>query len=190
MAHQMQMGPSPRSLMQYCMLMVTQRGPCLQLLISIILRFTWLTEYNPEINWKTHKVTMSCCPNKYHTCQTEIQEEQKALPKSAEHIQACRRGSFLSLTQDKPMLDFDLEAFKLTPDVDQSTDLKDKMLEGVCLFCTSTPPLSKGHSSQSDYIHHRGKLRLIRNVQEQRLRFLSIPKTSVMYSQWSTLMHY
>jgi len=43
---------------------------------DIILAFTWLAEHNLEINWKTYKVTMSWCPEKCHTCQKEVQEEQ------------------------------------------------------------------------------------------------------------------
>ena len=53
----------------------------------IILRFTWLAEHNPEINWQTHKVAMSQFPDK---CQADIWEEQKTLRMLAEHIQVCR----------------------------------------------------------------------------------------------------
>ena len=47
--------------------------------LDIILGFTWLVEHNPEINWQTHKVPLSHCPDKCHMCRTEVQEEQKAL---------------------------------------------------------------------------------------------------------------
>jgi len=53
---------------------------------DIILRFTWLKEHNPEIDWQTQKVSMSQCPSKCHTCQAELQEEQKAFWKSAKDI--------------------------------------------------------------------------------------------------------
>ena len=42
---------------------------------DIILGFTWLQEHNLEINWQTWEVTMSHCPDKCHTCQTEVAEE-------------------------------------------------------------------------------------------------------------------
>jgi Retroviral aspartyl protease len=39
---------------------------------DIILGFTWLQEHNPEINWQTRKVLMSRCPDKCHTCRSEV----------------------------------------------------------------------------------------------------------------------
>ena len=40
--------------------------------LDIILGFTSLTEHNPEINWKTCKVTISHCSDKCHTCHKEV----------------------------------------------------------------------------------------------------------------------
>ena len=51
--------------------------------LDIILGFTWLVEHNLEINWQSCKVSLSCCPDKCHTCRSEVREEQKALRKSA-----------------------------------------------------------------------------------------------------------
>ena len=42
---------------------------------DIILRFTWLQEHNPEIDWWTRKVVMSQCPDKYHTCRMDVQKQ-------------------------------------------------------------------------------------------------------------------
>ena len=39
---------------------------------DIILGFTWLQEHNPEIDWQTRKVVMSWCPDKCHTCRTDV----------------------------------------------------------------------------------------------------------------------
>jgi hypothetical protein len=39
---------------------------------DIILGFTWLQEHNPEINWQTRKVLMSCCPDKCRMCRLEV----------------------------------------------------------------------------------------------------------------------
>jgi hypothetical protein len=35
---------------------------------SIILGYNWLFNHNPEINWQTKDVKMSCCPLQYSTC--------------------------------------------------------------------------------------------------------------------------
>ena len=39
---------------------------------DIILRFTWLQEHNPEIDWQTRKVVMSQCPDKCHMCRMDV----------------------------------------------------------------------------------------------------------------------
>ena len=54
--------------------------------LDIILGFTWLQEHNLEIHWQTREVTMSHCPDKCHTCQTEVVEEQRVHRKSLQHI--------------------------------------------------------------------------------------------------------
>ena len=41
---------------------------------NLILGFMWLQEHNPKINWQTQKITMSRCPDRCHTCRTEVQE--------------------------------------------------------------------------------------------------------------------
>jgi hypothetical protein len=35
---------------------------------SIILDYNWLCNYNPEINWQTKEVKISCCPLQCSTC--------------------------------------------------------------------------------------------------------------------------
>ena len=53
--------------------------------LDIILRFTWLVEHNPEINWQTHKVTLSFCKGNLsmtvesHTVLTEGKSKEKSL---------------------------------------------------------------------------------------------------------------
>ena len=42
---------------------------------DIILRFTWLQEHNPEINWRTQEVAMSQCPARCHMCQSDARKE-------------------------------------------------------------------------------------------------------------------
>ena len=67
---------------------------------NLVLRFTWLEEHNPEVNWQT-KVTMSWCPDECHTCQTEIQEEWKTLQKEEQWLWACRMGPLPRFTEDE-----------------------------------------------------------------------------------------
>jgi hypothetical protein len=38
---------------------------------SLILEYNWLQNHNPEINWQTRDVKMSCCPLQYSTCRVE-----------------------------------------------------------------------------------------------------------------------
>ena len=111
--------------------------------LDIILGFTWLTEHNPEINLKTCKVIMSYCPDKCHTCQKEVQEEQKVFRKSLDCIQTCRQGPFPSLAEDEPMTEFNSKAFELAPNADLGESPEDQMSEGDHLLCISMPPPSK-----------------------------------------------
>ncbi|KNZ73238.1 hypothetical protein J132_00425 [Termitomyces sp. J132] len=43
---------------------------------DMILRFTWLQEHNPEVNWTKGEVTMSRCPRKCSACSMEARVEQ------------------------------------------------------------------------------------------------------------------
>jgi hypothetical protein len=42
---------------------------------SMILGFTWLCEHNPEINWQTKEVRMSCCPARCDTCRLDTKHK-------------------------------------------------------------------------------------------------------------------
>ena len=42
---------------------------------DVILGYTWLKEHNPEIDWETNKVKMSCCPSRCDTCRSEVKAE-------------------------------------------------------------------------------------------------------------------
>ena len=89
--------------------------------LDIILGFTWLAEHNPEINWQTHKVTLSRCLDKYHKHRTEIQEENKALWKSTKWIHICRQGPFTSLADDEPMPEFNSETLEFVKSIRPGT---------------------------------------------------------------------
>ena len=55
----------------------------------IILGLSWLCEHDPEINWATSKVKMSCCPKQCHTCENEVAQEQNVCKVEAVKICAC-----------------------------------------------------------------------------------------------------
>ena len=42
---------------------------------DVILGLSWLQEHNPEVDWQSGEVKMSCCPNHCHTCQNEANTE-------------------------------------------------------------------------------------------------------------------
>jgi hypothetical protein len=52
---------------EHIQLAVTQLGKQ-----YIILSYSWLQTHNPEINWETKEVHMTCCPPSYHTCRNEL----------------------------------------------------------------------------------------------------------------------
>jgi len=87
---------------------------------NLILGFTWLQEHNPKINWKTQKITISCCPDRCHTCQTEVQEEQKTLQKEERRIRACRAGPLLRFTEEDLSLGKECRAWEVICDAELS----------------------------------------------------------------------
>jgi hypothetical protein len=44
---------------------------------SLILGYNWLCNHNPEINWQTKDVMMSCCPLQCSTCRVEDKRDAK-----------------------------------------------------------------------------------------------------------------
>ena len=40
---------------------------------KLILRYSWLWKHNPEINWETKEVKMSCCSSGCTMCRDETQ---------------------------------------------------------------------------------------------------------------------
>jgi hypothetical protein len=86
---------------------------------NLILGITWLREHNPEIDWRTSKVEMTCClPCCCIGCRDEVRTERRNLKKEEASINACRTGPFPEMADDasKPEdeppvtdLPFDLE---------------------------------------------------------------------------------
>jgi hypothetical protein len=99
---------------------------------DVILGFTWLKEHNPEINWNTGEVLMSRCPDKCHTCRTQVQEERKALRKTTQYIRACRSGPHPEFTEE------DTEGKS-----EGDSDPEDALREGDRLYYVNLPPESE-----------------------------------------------
>ena len=49
--------------------------------MGIILRHTWLVKHNPEIDWQTGEVKMSCCPDSCGNRPASAQSLKEATPK-------------------------------------------------------------------------------------------------------------
>src|SRR6267154_4460809 len=58
-----------------------------------ILGYTWLKDHNPEVDWITKEVKMSCCPSRCSTCRTEIKQECHQRQMEAHHLCSCQTGS-------------------------------------------------------------------------------------------------
>ena len=94
---------------------------------DIILRFTWLQEHNPEINWQTWEVVMSRCPARCHMCQSKAQKECWECQRVEWLIWMCRSSLHPLLSEEESEADS-------TPDSDMIPN------------STSTP-ISKLHST-------------------------------------------
>jgi hypothetical protein len=67
---------------------------------SLILGYNWLHNHNPEINWQTKDVKMSCCPLQCSTCRVEDKHEAKIQKSTASQINACRLGAFPTMAEE------------------------------------------------------------------------------------------
>ena len=85
---------------------------------DIILGFTWLQEHNPEINWQTRKVVMSWCPDKCHTCRTDVWKQQQEQRKVDCLVQVCCSGPhpLLSEEDSEGSEELDSEVISLRPE--------------------------------------------------------------------------
>jgi hypothetical protein len=83
-----------------------QHSECTQLAItclwkqSLILGYNWLCNHNPEINWQTKDVKMSCCPLQCSTCRVEDKCDAKRWKSTTSQINACRSGAFPMMTEE------------------------------------------------------------------------------------------
>jgi predicted aspartyl protease len=56
---------------------------------GLILGYNWLRNHNPEINWQTKDVTMSCCPLQCSTCRVEDKHDRTIWKSMTSQINAC-----------------------------------------------------------------------------------------------------
>jgi hypothetical protein len=67
---------------------------------SLILGYNWLCNHNPEINWQTKDVKMSCCPLQYSTCRVEDKRNRIIQKSTTLQINACRSGAFPTMAEE------------------------------------------------------------------------------------------
>ena len=79
---------------------------------------------------------MSHCPDKCHTCQTEVAEERQVHWKSLQHIQTCRLGPHPTMTDEE----VDSETEDSTPNSGPEILPEDQLAEGDRLFYVSLLP--------------------------------------------------
>ena len=68
---------------------------------NVIMGHTWLQKHNPDINWITGDVKMSCCSRRCCSgCRDKICEERKTWKVQAHHIAECSEGEVPDLDRD------------------------------------------------------------------------------------------
>jgi hypothetical protein len=65
-----------------------------------MLGYNWLRNHNPEINWQTKDVKMSCCPVQCSTCRVEDKRDAKMQKSTTSQINACRSGAFPMMVEE------------------------------------------------------------------------------------------
>jgi hypothetical protein len=67
---------------------------------SLILGYNWLRNHDPEINWQTKDVKMSCCPLQCSTCRVEDKWEAKIRNSMTSQINTCQAGAFPTMVEE------------------------------------------------------------------------------------------
>jgi hypothetical protein len=68
---------------------------------DMILGLLWLRQHNPEVDWQTRQVAMTCCDTRCQTCKTEIRQIAKERRKDLQARRMCKTGPFPSLTEEE-----------------------------------------------------------------------------------------
>jgi len=105
-----------------------------------ILGYTWLKEHNPEVDWVTKEVKMSCCPGHCSTCRKEIKQERHQHQTEARHLCACHAGPMPTVedvSEDIPELYLDTEDDSRDEEHElDNTETPDEIEEGDRIFMT------------------------------------------------------
>jgi hypothetical protein len=110
---------------------------------KMILSLRWLQKHNPEVNWATNKVKMSCCPAWCHTCVREVTEERKVCKAESAKICTCQTRPLPASVEDMTD-DESIDLPDLTPNPDSEEDGDDESLEeGDHTFMASIPAEAK-----------------------------------------------
>jgi hypothetical protein len=121
---------------------------------SLILGYNWLQNHNPEINWQTKDIKMSCCPLQCSTCRVEDKCKAKRRKSTTSQINACRSGVFPMLAEEdedeSPHMDTD-ETDKEVQDTgpafddDRDSEVNNFTIEeGDCVFMAMVHPVNPG----------------------------------------------
>ena len=96
---------------------------------------TWLKKHNPEIDFTTSSVKLTCCsPHCCTGCQDEGQEERHASKAQARVINACCTGPFPAFVEDTDDKDDDDQVPELEGFVEYEYE------EGDRIWAASIPP--------------------------------------------------
>jgi hypothetical protein len=67
---------------------------------SLIMGYNWLHNHNPEINWQTKDIKMSCCPVQCSTCRVEDKHDVKMWKSTTSQINICRSEVFPMMVEE------------------------------------------------------------------------------------------
>jgi hypothetical protein len=122
---------------------------------SLILGYNRLCNHNPEINWQTKDVKMSCCPVQCSTCRVEDKHDAKIWKLTTSQINACQSGVFPTMVEEdedeSPHVNVDEtdeEAQDTCPalDDDHDSDVDDVTIEeGDRIFMMMVHPVNPQH---------------------------------------------
>jgi hypothetical protein len=122
---------------------------------SLILGYNWLHNHNPEINWQTKDVKMSCCPVQCSTCRVEDKHDVKIRKSMTSQLNACQSGAFPRMVEEdedeSPHLNVDetdeeAQDTCLALDDNLDSDVVDITIEeGDCIFMMMVHPVNPQH---------------------------------------------
>jgi len=67
---------------------------------NMILRYTWLKDHNPEVNWQTGEVQMNRCPPRCEGCRVIRKEQASQKRMETRALNVCRSGSLPEHVED------------------------------------------------------------------------------------------